>query len=62
MRALRKIGHEFDRQNGSHMILRQVVPPYWRLVAADHKKIAQRTLRAIIRQAGSTVERFRALL
>ncbi len=62
MRALRKIGYEFDRQNGSHMILRQIVPPYRRLVVPDHKEIAQGTLRAIIRQAGLTVERFCALV
>jgi predicted RNA binding protein YcfA (HicA-like mRNA interferase family) len=58
MRALRKIGYVFDRQNGSHMVLRQTVPPYRRLVVPDHKEIAKGTLRAIIRQAGLTVDSF----
>jgi predicted RNA binding protein YcfA (HicA-like mRNA interferase family) len=58
VRALRKIGYEFDRQNGSHLILRQMISPYRRLVVPDHKEIAKGTLRAIIRQPGITVDQF----
>ena len=60
--ALRKIGYVLDRQRGSHMILRQQAPPYRRLTVPDHKEVAKGTLRAIIRQAGLTVEEFRDLL
>lgn len=54
--ALRKFGYEVDRQRGSHIVLRNVSPPYRRLVVPDHKEIAKGTLRAILRQAGLTVE------
>ncbi len=60
--ALRQVGYEFDRQNGSHIILRQPGPPFRRLVIPDHKEIAKGTLRAIIRQAGLTVAEFVTLL
>jgi len=60
--ALGKIGYALDRQRGSHMILRQQTPPHRRLTVPDHKEVAKGTLRAIIRQAGLTVEEFRDLL
>ena len=60
--ALGKIGYVLDRQRGSHMILRQQAPPHRRLTVPDHKDVAKGTLRAIIRQAGLTVEEFRDLL
>lgn len=60
--ALGKIGYVLDRQRGSHMILRQHAPPHRRLTVPEHKEIAKGTLRAIIRQAGLTVEEFRDLL
>lgn len=60
--ALGKIGYVLDRQRGSHMILRQQGPPHRRLTVPDHKEVAKGTLRAIIRQAGLTVEEFRDLL
>ena len=60
--ALRKLGYAWDRQRGSHMILRQQVPPFRRLTVPDHEEVAKGTLRAIIRQAGLTVEEFRDLL
>ena len=62
VKALQKIGYAFDRQRGSHIILRQETPPYRRIVVPDHKELAKGTLRALIRQAGLTVEGFRALL
>jgi len=62
VRALERLGYEFDRQHGSHMILRQRAHPYRRLAIPDHREIAKGTLRAIIRQAGITVEQFTSLL
>lgn len=62
VRALQEIGYERDRQRGSHIVLRQTVPPHRRLTVPDHKEVAKGTLRAIIRQAGSPVDEFRALL
>lgn len=62
VKALEKIGYVFDRQRGSHMILRQQHPPHRRLTVPDHKAVAKGTLRAIIRQAGLTVEEFIDLL
>lgn len=44
------------------MILRNVRPPHRRLVVPDHRELAKGTLRAIIREAGITVEEFVALL
>ena len=60
--ALGKIGYVLDRQRGSHMILRQQAPPHRRLTVPDHQEVAKGTLRAIIRQAGLTVEEFNNLL
>ncbi len=62
VRALRAIGYELDRQRGSHMVLRQSLPPHRRLVVPDHRNVAKGTLRAIIRQAGLTVQQFNDLL
>jgi len=60
--ALMKIGYVLDRQRGSHMILRQQAAPHRRSTVPDHKEVAKGTLRAIIRQAGLTVDEFRELL
>ncbi|NIL98678.1 MAG: addiction module toxin, HicA family [Planctomycetales bacterium] len=60
--ALGKIGYVLDRQRGSHVILRQQDPAHRRLTVPDHKEISKGTLRAIIRQAGLTVEEFKNLL
>ena len=60
--ALGGIGYVLDRQRGSHMILRQQAPPHRRLTVPDHKEVAKGTSRAIIRQAGLSVEEFRDLL
>lgn len=62
VKALRKIGYEFDHQRGGHIVLRQTDPPHRRLTVPDHDELAKGTLRAIIRQAGLTVDQFRALL
>ena len=62
VKALAKIGYEVDHQTGSHMILRQKETPYRRLTVPKHSELAKGTLRAVIRQAGLTVEEFVELL
>jgi len=57
-KALAKIGYEVDHQTGSHLILRQKECPHRRITVPMHREIAKGTLRAIIRQAGLTVEEF----
>jgi predicted RNA binding protein YcfA (HicA-like mRNA interferase family) len=59
--VLARLGYEKDRQKGSHIVLRQTAHPHRRLVVPDHKEVAKGTLRAIIKQAGLTVEEFNAL-
>jgi predicted RNA binding protein YcfA (HicA-like mRNA interferase family) len=58
VKALAKIGYEIDHQTGSHMILRQKEPPHRRVTVPKHHELAKGTLRAIIREAGLTVEEF----
>lgn len=60
--ALAKAGFEKDRQKGSHVVLRHRAAPHRRIVVPDHRELATGTLRAIVRQAGLTVEEFSALL
>lgn len=62
VKAIGKLGYVMDRQRGSHMILRQQTAPHRRLTVPDHKEVAKGTLRAIIRQAGLTVNEFNELL
>lgn len=62
LKALGKIGYVLDRQRGSHIILRQQTPPHRRLTVPDHSEVAKGTLRAIILQAGLTVDEFKDLL
>ena len=60
-KILGKIGYLVDHQTVSHIILRQESSPYRRLTVPDHKEIAKGTLRAIIRQAGLTIDEFKQL-
>jgi predicted RNA binding protein YcfA (HicA-like mRNA interferase family) len=62
VRAFERVGYQEDRQTGSHIILRQSTPPNRRLTVPNHKSLAKGTLRALIREAGLTVEEFQALL
>jgi len=62
VKAFRKIGYEIDHQTGSHIILRHSEPPHRRLSVPDHRELARGTLRALIRQAGLTIEEFIELL
>ena len=57
VRALAKAGFSLVRQHGSHMILRRT-DPFTQVVVPDHRELDRGTLRAIIRQAGLSVEQF----
>lgn len=57
VKALGKAGFYFKRQEGSHMILRRD-DPFAQVVVPDHKELDRGTLRAIIRQAGLSIDEF----
>lgn len=59
--ALIKAGFILVRQTGSHVILRRN-SPFAQLVVPDHKELDRGTLRAIIRQAGISVDKFISFL
>ena len=59
--ALEKAGFHKKRQHGSHIIMRRN-DPFAQVVVPDHSELDRGTLRAIIRQAGLTVEQLNALL
>jgi predicted RNA binding protein YcfA (HicA-like mRNA interferase family) len=61
VQALVRAGFYNRRQRGSHIILRRD-DPFAQLVVPDHREIDTGTLRAIIKQAGLTVEQFSELL
>ena len=61
VKALNKIGFREKRQHGSHIILRRD-NPFAQLVVPGHKELDRGTLRAIIRQAGLSIDEFNALL
>jgi predicted RNA binding protein YcfA (HicA-like mRNA interferase family) len=62
VKAFGRFGYKFDDQHGSHIILRHANPPHRRLSVPNHKELAKGTLRALIRDAGLTVEEFAQLL
>jgi predicted RNA binding protein YcfA (HicA-like mRNA interferase family) len=62
VKAFGKVGYEVDEQHGSHIILRRAEPPHRRLSVPSHKELAKGTLRALIREAGLTVDEFARLL
>jgi predicted RNA binding protein YcfA (HicA-like mRNA interferase family) len=61
IKALGKVGFQFKRQEGSHIILRRT-DPFAQVVVPDHTELDRGTLRAIIRQVGMSVEEFVKLL
>ena len=63
MQALSKSGFELlrGRGKGSHMVMAKVDHPAI-LTIPDHRELDRGTLRAIIRQAGLTVDEFVAAL
>jgi len=58
VRAFASVGYDVDHQTGSHIILRHRHPPHRRLTVPNHKEVAKGTLRALIREAGLTVDQF----
>ena len=60
--VLARVGYEKDRQKGSHIVLRQTAHPHRRVVVPDHREVAKGTLRAVMKQAGLTVDVFTDLL
>jgi predicted RNA binding protein YcfA (HicA-like mRNA interferase family) len=61
VKALERAGFYFKRQAGSHIILRRD-DPFAQVVVPDHKELDRGTLRAIIRHAGLSVDKFVQLL
>ncbi len=61
-KILKKIGYVEDHQTGSHIILRNKNYPFRRFSIPNHKEIAKGTLRAIIRQAGLSLNEYNNLL
>ena len=61
VKKFKKIGYIKDHQTGSHVILRNEKPPHRRLTIPKHKELAKGTLRAIIRQAGLSLEEFKKM-
>jgi predicted RNA binding protein YcfA (HicA-like mRNA interferase family) len=61
IRALEKLGFELKRQEGSHVILRRT-EPFVQVVVPNHKELDRGTLRAIIRQAGLSIDEFVKIL
>ncbi|MDQ6833364.1 MAG: type II toxin-antitoxin system HicA family toxin [Chloroflexota bacterium] len=57
IKALVRVGFVVVRQQGSHIVVRRG-DPFAQLVVPDHKELDRGTFRAIIRQAGMTVEEF----
>lgn len=62
VRAFGRSGYIVDHQTGSHIILRQTAEPHRRLSVPNHKELAKGTLRALVRQAGLSIQQFRDLL
>ncbi len=61
VKALGKIGFYFKRQEGSHIVMRRD-DPFSQVIIPDHKELDRGTLRAIIRQAGLSIDEFVNLL
>lgn len=61
MKALQRAGFFLTRQEGSHLILRRN-SPFAQVVVPEHRELDRGTLRAILRQAGISVEEFIALI
>lgn len=61
IKVLLKSGFYQKHQVGSHIVMRRD-NPFAQTVVPDHRELDRGTLRAIIRQAGLTVEKFVELL
>ena len=62
VKAFSTIGYLPDHQTGSHMVLRHKDSPHRRLTIPNHRELSKGTLKAIIKQAGLTVEEFESIL
>lgn len=60
-KALERVGFVYQRQKGSHMILRRA-EPYARVIIPDHKVLRVGTLRQILGEAGISPDRLKDLL
>lgn len=60
-KALERAGFVYQRQKGSHMILRRA-EPYARVIIPDHKVLRVGTLRQILGEAGISPDRLMELL
>jgi len=60
VKILSKIGFAFQRQKGSHMVLRRESPSA-RVVVPNHRNLRAGTLRTILNEAGITIEQLLAL-
>jgi predicted RNA binding protein YcfA (HicA-like mRNA interferase family) len=61
IKALNRANFYQKRQEGSHIILRRD-NPFAQVVVPDHRELDRGTLRAIIRQAGLSIDEFVKLL
>ncbi len=59
VRAFQRLGFEIARQNGSHIVLRRGASG---CVVPNHRELKTGTLAGALRQAGVTVDEFRAAL
>ena len=59
--AFEQIGFVIRRQHGSHIVMTKAGQPAT-LSVPDHRELQVGTLRALIRKAGITVDRFQELL
>jgi len=62
VRALQRAGFEPHHRKESHVTMKEEASPHRRVVVPMHDPVRRGTLRAIIRDAGLTVEEFVALL
>jgi predicted RNA binding protein YcfA (HicA-like mRNA interferase family) len=64
MQALNRVGFVLHRVSGNHHVLRHVGPPSPNVTIPVHgsRSLKRATLRAIIKQAGLSVEEFVGLL
>jgi predicted RNA binding protein YcfA (HicA-like mRNA interferase family) len=62
VKALTKTGYEVDHQKGNHVTLRRIEYPHRRVTVPMHKEIAKGTLKAILTEAGLSVDEFIELL
>jgi predicted RNA binding protein YcfA (HicA-like mRNA interferase family) len=56
MKAFQSVGYELVRQSGSHLRLRDATGTRQPLTVPDHRELRSGLLRALIRDAGMTVE------